>query len=153
VWPAVTFASLVLLFGVYALIDGVLAIISAITGNSAMPRWWLAVVGIAGIATGLVTFARPDVAAAALLLVIAVWAFTSGAMEIIGAIQLRKEIDNEWLLILSGLVAIVFGVLLLLRPAVASLALILTIGVFAIAYGVLLIAFSIRLKGHKHAQA
>src|SRR5262245_29716931 len=61
VWPAVTFASLVLLFGVYALIDGVLAIISAITGNSAMPRWWLAVVGIAGIAAGLVTFARPDV--------------------------------------------------------------------------------------------
>jgi uncharacterized membrane protein HdeD (DUF308 family) len=153
VWPAVTFATLVLLFGAYALIDGVLAVIAAVTGHTVTPRWWLAIVGIAGIAAGLLTFARPDLAAAALLLVIAVWAFASGAMQIIGAIQLRKEIDNEWLLILSGLLSIIFGAILLLRPAVATLALILTIGTFAILYGLLLIAFAIRLKGHKHAEA
>ena len=131
VWPAITLATLVLLFGIYAFADGILAI-----------------VGLAGIAAGVMTFVRPDIAAAALLIVIAAWALAAGLMEIIGAIQLRKEIDNEWLLILSGIFSMIFGAILLFRPGLGTLALIYTIGSFAIAYGVLLIAFSVRLRPH-----
>jgi len=150
VWPAITLATLVLLFGIYALADGVLAIVGAVNGRTPMPRWWLGIVGLAGIAAGVMTFVRPDIAAVALLIVIAAWALAAGLMEVIGAIQLRKEIDNEWLLILSGILSMIFGAILLFRPGLGTLALIYTIGSFAIAYGVLLIAFSVRLKRHSH---
>lgn len=153
VWPGITLVSLVLLFGVYAAADGILAIASAITGHTPMPRWWLAVVGIAGLAAAFMAFTRPGLTVAVLLIVIAAWAIASGIMQIIGAIQLRKEIDNEWLLILSGLAAIVFGAILLFRPGLGTLALIFTLGTFAVIEGLLLIAFSIRLKGHTHAEA
>jgi len=153
VWPGLTLVSLVVLFGIYAASDGILAIASAITGHTPMPRWWLAVVGIAGLAAAFMAFTRPGLTIAVLLLVIAFWAIASGIMQIIGAIQLRKEIDNEWFLVLSGIASIIFGGILLFRPGLGTLALIFTLGTFAIIEGALLIAFSIRLKGHTHAEA
>jgi uncharacterized membrane protein HdeD (DUF308 family) len=153
VWPGITLVSLVLLFGIYAASDGILAIASAITGHTPMPRWWLAIVGIAGLAAAFMAFTRPGLTLAVLLLVIAIWAIASGIMQIIGALQLRKEIDHEWFLILSGIAAVVFGGILLLRPGLGTLALIFTLGTFAIVEGLLLVAFSIRLKGLKHAEA
>lgn len=152
VWPGITLVSLVLLFGIYAAADGILAIASAITGHTPMPRWWLAIVGIAGIAAAFMAFTRPGLTIAVLLIVIASWAIVFGIMEIIGAIQLRKEIDNEWFLILSGALAVVFGLILLFRPGLGTLALIFTFGTFAIVEGLLLIGFSIRLRGHSHAE-
>jgi uncharacterized membrane protein HdeD (DUF308 family) len=153
VWPGITLVSLVLLFGIYAAADGILAIASAITGHTPIPRWWLAIVGIAGLAAAFMAFTRPGLTLAVLLLVIAIWAIAAGVMEIIGAIQLRKEIDNEWFLALSGLCAVIFGLILLFRPGLGTLALIFTFGTFAVIEGLLLIAFSIRLKGHTHAEA
>jgi uncharacterized membrane protein HdeD (DUF308 family) len=150
VWPGLTFVTLVLVFGLYALADGVLAIIGAITGHTQLPRWWLLIVGIAGLAAGAITLIEPGLAAAALLIVIGAWAIASGAMQIIGAIQLRKEIENEWLLILGGVCSVIFGAIVLLRPLLGGLALIYTIGFFATIYGILLIAFSLRLKHHTH---
>jgi hypothetical protein len=78
---------------------GVLAIIAAITGGTPAPRWWLAIVGLLGIAAGLLTFLMPGLSAIVLLFFIAGWAIASGVFQIIGAVKLRKEIDNEWLLI------------------------------------------------------
>jgi uncharacterized membrane protein HdeD (DUF308 family) len=153
VWPGITLISLVLLFGIYAAADGILAIASAITGHTPMPRWWLAVVGIAGLAAAFMAFTRPGFTLAVLIVVIAAWAIVSGIMQIIGAIQLRKEIDNEWFLILSGIAAVIFGGILLFRPGLGTLALIFTLGTFAVVEGLLLIAFSIRLKGTTHAEA
>ena len=153
VWPGITLVSLVLLFGIYAAADGILAIASAITGHTPMPRWWLAIVGIAGLVAAFLAFTRPGFTLAVLLVVIAAWAIVSGIMQIIGAIQLRKEIDNEWFLILSGIAAVFFGAILLFRPGVGTLALIFTLGTFAVIEGLLLIGLSIRLKGHSHAEA
>jgi uncharacterized membrane protein HdeD (DUF308 family) len=152
VWPGITLVSLVLLFGIYAAADGILAIASAITGHTPMPRWWLAIVGIAGLAAAFMAFTRPGLTIAVLLIVIAAWAIVFGIMEIIGAIQLRKEIDNEWFLILSGAAAVIFGLILLFRPGLGTLALIFAFGTFAVIEGVLLIGFSIRLRGHSHAE-
>jgi uncharacterized membrane protein HdeD (DUF308 family) len=152
VWPGITLISLVLLFGIYAAADGILAIASAITGHTPMPRWWLAIVGIAGLVAAFMAFTQPGLTLAVLLIVIAVWAIIFGIMEIIGAIQLRKEIDNEWFLILSGVAAVIFGGILLLRPGLGTLALIFTFGTFAVIEGLLLIGFAIRLRGHTHAE-
>ena len=152
VWPGITLVSLVLLFGIYAGADGILAIASAITGHTPMPRWWLAIVGIAGLAAAFMAFTRPGLTLAVLLIVIAAWAIVFGIMEIIGAIQLRKEIDNEWFLILSGAAAVIFGLILLFRPFLGTLALIFAFGTFAVVEGVLLIGFALRLRSHSHTE-
>jgi len=151
VWPGVTLFTLVILYGAFALADGILAIAAAIMGGSPAPRWWLAIVGLAGIAAGILTFMWPGLTALLLLFFIAGWAIASGIMQVIGAIRLRREIDNEWLLAAGGLLSIVFGLVLLFRPGTGALALILVIGAYAIIEGLLLIAFAFRLRKHSHA--
>ena len=116
VWPGITLLTLVLLYGAYALADGVLTIAEAVMGGAPAPRWWLALVGLLGIAVGILTFAWPGITALVLLLLfIAGWAIATGVLQIVGAIRLRKEIDNEWLLIASGVLSVIFG--LILGPA------------------------------------
>jgi uncharacterized membrane protein HdeD (DUF308 family) len=148
VWPGITLLTLVLFWGAFVLVDGVLAIAAAVTGGNPMPRWWLAIVGLAGIAAGALTFLMPGLTALVLLTFIAVWAIILGVLDIYGAITLRKEIDNEWLLIVNGIAAIVFGVLLLWRPGLGALAVVWIIGAYAILLGIIYVAFGLKLKKH-----
>src|SRR6478672_11509766 len=135
-WPGVTLLTLILFYGAYALADGVLAIIAAITGGAPAPRWWLAIVGLLGIGAGLLTFLMPGVTAIVLLFFIAGWAIATGVFQIIGAIQLRREIDNEWLLILGGAISVLFGIGILMAPGAGALALLWVIGFYAIVEGI-----------------
>jgi uncharacterized membrane protein HdeD (DUF308 family) len=151
VWPGLTLFTLVILYGAFALADGVLAIAAAIMGGAPAPRWWLAIVGLAGIGAGVLTFAWPGVTALVLLVFIAVWAIAIGVMQIYGAIRLRREIDNEWLLIAGGILSVLFGVVMLGWPGAGALALIFVIGAYAIAEGILLVGLALRLRKHKHA--
>jgi len=148
VWPGLTLLALVLLWGAYALVDGGIALWAAISGRGAerASRWWLAIVGIVGLLAGLVAFASPGLTAFVLLMFIAAWAIVIGALEIWGAIQLRKEIAGEWWLILSGVLSIAFGVLMITRPGSGALALVWVIALFAILHGCTLIALAFRLK-------
>jgi uncharacterized membrane protein HdeD (DUF308 family) len=150
-WPGVTLLTLILFYGAFALVDGVLAIIAAITGGAPGPRWWLAIVGLLGIAAGLLTFLMPGLSALVLLFFIAGWAIATGVFQIIGAIQLRKEIDNEWLLILGGIISVLFGIGVMLAPGAGAVALIWVIGAYAIVIGVLFVALALRLKKHVHS--
>lgn len=145
-WPGVTLVTIVFFYGAYALVDGVLAVAAAITGGAPAPRWWLAVVGLLGIGAGILTFQWPGMTALVLLSLIAAWAIMSGLLHIIGAIRLRKEIDNEWLLILGGLVSLIFGLLLVARPGEGALALLTVIGVYAVVNGILLVSFAMRVR-------
>jgi len=153
VWPGITLLSLTLLWGAYALADGVLALWAAISGKGAeiASRWWLAVVGIAGILAGLLTFGLPGTAMQVLLIFISSWAIVIGAMQIWGAIQLRKEIEGEWLLIVSGLLSIAYGIILIVQPAAGALALVWLIGWYAILLGVDYVALAVRLRKYKSA--
>lgn len=152
-WPGITLLSLVLLYGAFALADGALAIAAAITGGEAAPRWWLALVGIIGIGAGLVTLLWPGITAIVLLFFIAAWAIATGIMEIVGAIRLRKEIDDEWMLIASGVLSVLFGCLLVFRPATGALSLIFVIATFAVFFGILQISFALRLRRHASAMS
>ena len=148
IWPGITLAALVLVWGAYAIADGVMALIAAFTMHEeGKPMASLVIVGILGIAAGVVTFFWPGMTALVLLFFIASWAVLMGVFEIAAAIRLRKHIENEWLLGLSGLVSILFGVLLFLQPGAGALAVIWLIGSFAIFFGILLIALGFRLKG------
>jgi uncharacterized membrane protein HdeD (DUF308 family) len=149
VWPGLTLLTLVLFYGAFALVDGVLAVIAAIKGGAPAPRWWLAIVGISGIAAGLLTFLMPGISALVLLLFIAGWAIATGIFQVIGAIKLRKEIDNEWFLILTGLISVLFGIGVMLAPGAGALALVWVIAIYSVITGVLLIGLALRLKKHR----
>ena len=147
-WPGMTLLTLVLFYGAYALIDGATAIIAAITGNVPTARWWLALVGVLGIAVGLFAFMLPGMTALILLYTMAGWAVTIGVLQIIGAIRLRKEIENEWLLILSGVVAVLFGLAIVYNPGAGALGLVWVIATYAVIAGLLYIGLALRLKKH-----
>jgi uncharacterized membrane protein HdeD (DUF308 family) len=147
-WPGITLAVLILLYGVYALADGILAVIWSLVGRRQGDfPWGVFLAGLAAIAAGVFTFLWPGLTALALLYLIAAWAIVRGVFEIIAAVRLRKEIAHEWLLALSGLASIVLGLLLLAWPGLGVLAVLWWIGAFAIVFGVLSIALGFRLKG------
>jgi uncharacterized membrane protein HdeD (DUF308 family) len=151
VWPGLTLLTLVILYGAFALVDGVLTLVAAFTGSAKpVPTWWLVVVGLLGIGAGVVTFAWPVITAVVLVLIIGAWALVHGIFEIIGAIQLRKEIDNEWWLILSGALSVVFGLILLFAPGAGALGLIWAIAAYSIAFGILFVGLALRLRKHGH---
>ena len=146
-WPGITLGALVLLYGAYALADGVFAIAAVMAGRTGGRPWWsLLVEGLVGIAVGIMTFAWPGISALVLLYLIAAWAFVTGIFEIVAAIRLREEIRGEWLLALSGILSILFGVALVIWPGAGALALVWVIGAYAIAFGALLIALGFRLR-------
>jgi uncharacterized membrane protein HdeD (DUF308 family) len=150
-WPGLTLITLVFLYGAFALIDGVIALAAAFSGAAKpVPTWWLVVVGLLGIAAGIVTFLWPSMTAIVLVLFIGAWALAHGIFEIIGAIRLRKEIDNEWALILGGILSVVFGAILIIAPGAGALGLIWAIAAYSIVFGILFIVFSLRLRGHRH---
>ena len=150
--PAVAGLSLVFLWGAYTLADGILSLWAGIVGSGAATgsRWWLAITGALGIAAGLIAFFAPGLTAGILLIFIAIWAIIIGVMAIIGAIQLRKEIEGEWLLILSGAIAILFGILMFTRPASAALAVVWMIATFAIIFGIDLLMLAFKLRGYRN---
>jgi uncharacterized membrane protein HdeD (DUF308 family) len=138
---------LVLVFGIYALVDGVLAIWTAIEGRKLSEHWWvLLLFGLAGIGAGILTFMEPGITAIVLLFYIAAWAIVRGVLEISAGIRLRKEIDNEWLLILAGLASVVFGVLLMYSPGAGMLAVLWLLAAYAIIYGVILLVLAFRAR-------
>lgn len=148
IWPGLSLITLVLLYGAFAFVDGAFALAAAITKGAPAPRWWLAIVGIVGIGAGIATLMWPGITGMVLLYFIAGWAIAAGIFQIVGAIKLREEISDEWMLIAAGALSVLFGVLILLFPGAGALGVAFSIGTFAIAYGILTIAFSLRLKKH-----
>ena len=148
--PGVSLAALVLVFGFYVLAYGLLGVWSAVAKRRDIRHWWLLLLwGLVGIVVGVMTFIMPGITGLVLLMYIAAWAVITGVLQIVAAIRLRKEIKGEWLLILSGLVSVAFGVLLFLQPGAGALAVAWIIAAYAFIFGVLmvLLAFKVRKLG------
>lgn len=145
--PGLSLATLVLLFGAYALVDGIFGIWSAFAGRKQNENWWLLLLwALVGIAAGILTFMAPGVTALALLFYIAAWAIVTGVLQIVAAIRLRKEIRGEWLMILAGLASVAFGVLLMAQPGVGALAVIWLIATYGMVFGVLLVILAFKAR-------
>lgn len=151
IWPGTTLLTLIILFGAYALVDGIFAIIAGVAGYGTTERWWAEVIeGVLGMVIGLMTLLWPGATALVVLYFIAAWAIVTGILEIAAAIQMRRYISGEWLLFLSGAVSVLFGVLLFIFPGAGALSLIAFIGAFAILFGILLIVLALRLRSLPH---
>ena len=145
-YPNVTLFVLKIMFGVYALVDGIFALASSISTAKRNPWWSTILEGIAGVSLGLLILIWPDITGFALLYLIGAWAVITGIFEINAAVRLRQHFANEWLLILSGAASVIFGLLILVIPRAGALAVVWWIGTYAIVFGIFYVALAIRLR-------
>lgn len=146
-WPERTIAVLVYLFGAYVLVDGVALLVALIRGDAAARRdsWAVAIMGILGIVVGVVTFVAPGLTALSLLYLVAFWAIAMGTFQVIAAIALRRELDNEFWMALGGVASVVFGVLLIVSPGDGLISLVWLVGIWAVVFGISSLGLAYRL--------
>jgi len=149
-WPGLTLLVLITLFAVYAIIDGVIAVVTGLSHTHDSPRWWVFLIeGLVGIGIGVVALVWPGVTTLVILAMIAAWAILTGVLEIVAAVRLRREITNEWLLALGGFLSVGMGILLIAQPVAGTLAIIWMIGAYELVAGVVWIALGFRVKNHQ----
>lgn len=142
VFPGIALLALIYIFAAYAFLDGILAVIVAISERRSLPRWgWLLVEGLAGIVIGILAFAWPGETALVLLYIVAAWAILTGVMEIAAAFTIRS-----WLFGLAGVLSIVFGIILFVHPGAGLLSILWLLGIYAIVFGVILIVHAFQLR-------
>jgi uncharacterized membrane protein HdeD (DUF308 family) len=145
--PEISLASIVLLFGGFCLADGLMAAWTAFSNRKQKENSWLLLIGgLLGVGVGLLTIFQPALTGLALLFYIAVWAIATGVVQVLTAIRLRQEIENEWTLILAGLASVAFGALLMARPGAGALAVLWLIASYAIVFGLLLVLLAFRVR-------
>ncbi len=146
-WPGITVGALVLLFGAFAFLNGVMSIVGALTASRGHERWgFLVAEGVVGILAGIVTFGWPAITLLMLIYVIASWSIVTGALEIAAGVRLRKSISGELFLALAGAASILFGILLMSFPVAGALVMGIWVGAYALIFGVVLIGLGLRLR-------
>lgn len=145
--PGITIAILVTIFGFYALIDGALALVSTLKAAQGHRRWGaLLLEGVIGIVIGLCAVLAPVAVAAVFVTVLAFWAIATGIFEIAAAIRLRRHIRGEWLLVLSGVLSILMGILLFAAPVAGAVFLVWVLAGYGLIFGTLLIMLGLRVR-------
>jgi uncharacterized membrane protein HdeD (DUF308 family) len=147
IWPEITVLAFALLFGVYALADGIGLLVDAFRNPHRSNRGMRILGGVLGVLAGLIAIIWPGLTVAALAIIVGVWAVVTGVTEIVVAIRLRKQIEGELMLGLAGLLSTVFGILVLAWPLAGAVTIASIIGIFALVYGVVLIGLGLRLRG------
>lgn len=146
IWPGITLLALTFLFGAYAFVDGTFALYSALFKRIEPQRGWIVLEGLIGVIVGVLTLLVPGLTAFTLVLVIGFWAIATGIFEIMAAMELQRQIRNEWLLIISGVLSVIFGVLVLSSPGAGALGIIWIIATYALIFGILLVGLGLRLR-------
>ena len=148
--PGITVGVLIILFAAYALIDGVFSIAAAINRTDRSGHWGAMLLrGILGILASVAAMTLPGMTALVLLYLIAAWAIVTGIVEISAAIQLRKIITGEWMLVIAGILSILFGVGLIAYPGPGILAVVWLIGTYAVVFGALMVGLGISLRARR----
>jgi uncharacterized membrane protein HdeD (DUF308 family) len=144
--PDIFWASLALVLGAYLLVDGLFTIAAAIKGETG-DRWLHLIEGILGVGASAIIFLYPDFAGTAIVLFVGIWAVGTGALEIVSAVRLRKEIENEWLLGIGGALSVGLGVILIARPQFGQVTTTYVLGTYGIIFGIVLVLLGLRLRG------
>lgn len=147
IWPALTLSVLVVFLGAYLFVDGLFSLVHGFRILKRDSHWWVLVLeGLLGIAAGLVALFMPGITVVFLVTLIALWSVVTGILEIVLAIRLRKELKNEWMLVLAGIFSIIFGIVLFAQPLAGILVIAWWLGIYALLFGFLLILAGMRLK-------
>ncbi|MEO3813067.1 HdeD family acid-resistance protein [Sphaerisporangium sp. B11E5] len=147
VWPLMTLFTLVVLFGAFAVISGVITLVGTARGDHpGESRPWAIASGVLGIAAGVIAWLWPGITTFALLMLIAAYAVLIGGAEIVAAFRRRRSGETEWMYVVYGALAVLFGILMFLWPASGALALTWLIGIFAIVYGAALLMLAYRIR-------
>lgn len=133
-------------FGIMALVEGVISVVALFGRDAGVSKGWLALYALASIVFGVLAVLYPVATAGALLLLLAAWLVVAGIFRIVFAIRVRREIQGEWLIALSGVLAIVLGVLIAVFPIAGLLTMMIWIGVGALVYGVLQIVGGFKVR-------
>lgn len=151
--PGMTLLVLIALFATYAMFGGAVWAVGAIRNRKVDDHWWvLLMAGLAGIGAGLIALVHPTLTALVLILLIGANALISGVLDIVIAVRLRRRIQGEWLLVITGIASILFGVIVFLYPLNAgALALVWLVGIYAIVTGLLLLALAWRVRAWARA--
>ncbi|AWV88035.1 HdeD family acid-resistance protein [Bradymonas sediminis] len=152
VWPGPTLATLVILFGVTLLGDGVTALVYAASGGrtSRGDTWPLILAGLTGIGGAVITFIWPQITVGVLVFIIAFWAIIRGVLEIVAYVDLRRIFGGSWLLAVSGVLALVFGVVLLAWPSLGLRIFAWVVGAYAILAGIVFVSLAVRMRQMIH---
>jgi uncharacterized membrane protein HdeD (DUF308 family) len=146
-FPITALTTLIILFAIYSIADGVMAIWAVLSGETSTRKWAHLLEGVVSVIAGIIAVLLPGMTALVLLYVIAAWAIVTGALQIWNAIELRKEIEGEFWLGLSGLLSVIFGILLIVNPGTGILTVLLLVSAYSIVFGVMLLMLAFRLKG------
>lgn len=144
--PLAAATALAWAIGVMAVVEGVISLVALFGGNSGVSRGWLAVYALASLVFGVLAVINPLATASVLVLLLAAWLIVAGIHRIVFAVRVRRHIQGEWLLILSGVLAIVLGALLVANPLAGVAVTTLWIGIGSLIYGVLQVVVAFRLR-------
>lgn len=152
--PGITLVALITLFGVYAMADGLFAIVAAIRGIHAGERWgWMMFEGVVGVVIGFVLLTNHAIGALALTWLVAGWALTTGVLEIIAGIRLRKIMTGEWLLLVAGVLSVILAFLIISRPGIGLVLLVSWVGAYALISGIVLLGVAFRVRSWERSHA
>jgi uncharacterized membrane protein HdeD (DUF308 family) len=147
VWPGPTLTALVYMFGAFAFVDGITTLAALAQGGVLARRhtWATGLSGVLGIVFAGITLFWPSITAMTLLYVVAFWSITTGILQIISAIELRRVINGEGWMIAGGVLSIVFGTLLIIFPGTGLVSLVWLVAMYAIMFGTSSLAIAYRL--------
>jgi uncharacterized membrane protein HdeD (DUF308 family) len=147
IWPETTLVVLVILFGAYVFVDGAALLVALARGDADARRdgWAVGIIGVLGVAAGVVTFVWPGLTALSLLYLVAFWAVATGIFQVIAAIALRRELEGEFWMALGGVASIVFGAVLVAFPGSGLLSLVWLVGIWSVVFGVSSLGLAYRL--------
>jgi uncharacterized membrane protein HdeD (DUF308 family) len=147
--PATALLALVFVFGAYAILDGITAVVTGVRHRKAEGHWvWTVVQGVISIAAGIVAFVWPGVTVLAILFVIAFWLIVSGIAEIMQSFQMRKRASRTWgWMLAAGIISVLFGIALIVQPSAGLLTLLWLVGAYAVVFGVIIVVWAFRLRG------
>lgn len=147
--PGTALLAIVFVFGAYAILDGITAIVAGIRHRGAESHWvWHLVQGVVSVIAGVVAFAWPGVTVLALLFVIAFWSIVNGIAEIMESFAMRKRGSGTWgWMLAAGIVSVLFGIVLVIQPGAALITLLWFVGAYAVIFGVIIVVWAFRLRG------
>lgn len=144
--PAPALGALILVFGIYVLVDGAFTVIASLRAATQNGKWALLLLeGLSGIGVGIAALVVPALFLGVAVIILAAWAIVTGVLLIGTAFRLHGG-RGGWLAGLCGLLSVIWGVLLLVNPFGGAVILTIWLGAYALIFGVSMIAFGMRLR-------